>query len=63
LSLAILGNGRATWDRAGKAVSTGSGSVNWLVADQLGTPRLVFDKTGSLAGTKRHDYLPFGEEL
>jgi hypothetical protein len=33
------------------------------VADQLGTPRMIFDKTGSLANTKRHDYLPFGEEL
>ncbi|MGH9967450.1 MAG: RHS repeat-associated core domain-containing protein, partial [Pyrinomonadaceae bacterium] len=39
------------------------GNVQWLVADQLGTPRMVFDKTGSLAATKRHDYLPFGEEL
>ena len=29
----------------------------------MGTPRMVFDKTGSLATTKRHDYLPFGEEL
>jgi hypothetical protein len=35
----------------------------WLVADQLGTPRMVIDKSGSLAGIKRHDYLPFGEEL
>jgi RHS repeat-associated protein len=24
---------------------------------------MVFDKTGSLAATKRHDYLPFGEEI
>jgi len=38
-------------------------NVEWLVSDQLGTPRMIFDKTGSLAGTKRHDYLPFGEEL
>ncbi len=38
-------------------------AIEWLVADQLGTPRMVFDKTGSLATTKRHDYLPFGEEL
>jgi RHS repeat-associated protein len=37
--------------------------VNWLVADQLGTPRLVVNKSGALAGVKRHDYLPFGEEL
>jgi RHS repeat-associated protein len=35
----------------------------WLVSDQLGTPRMVADKSGSLAGIKRHDYLPFGEEL
>ncbi|HKZ81754.1 MAG TPA: hypothetical protein VJ124_26030, partial [Pyrinomonadaceae bacterium] len=49
-----------------EAWSTGSGppgaNINWLVADQLGTPRMVFDKTGSLAGTRRHDYLAFGEE-
>jgi RHS repeat-associated protein len=45
-------------------ISFGSVSnVNWLVADQLGTPRMVFDKTGWLANVKRHDYLPFGEEL
>ncbi len=44
----------------------GSGSstqVNWLVADQLGTPRMIFDQSGSLANVSRHDYLPFGEEL
>jgi RHS repeat-associated protein len=45
----------------------GSGStqvgVQWLVTDQLGTPRMVFDQTGSLANVKRHDYLPFGEDL
>lgn len=38
-------------------------NINWLVTDQLGTPRMVFDKSGSLATTKRHDYAPFGEEL
>ncbi len=38
-------------------------AIEWLVTDQLGTPRMVFDKSGSLANTKRHDYLPFGEEL
>ena len=37
--------------------------VRWLVADQLGTPRMVVDRTGSLAGVRRHDYLPFGEEI
>lgn len=35
----------------------------WTVSDHLGTPRMVVDKSGSLAGVKRHDYLPFGEEL
>lgn len=39
------------------------GTVNWLVSDHLGTPRMVADQTGSLAGVKRHDYLPFGEEV
>jgi len=37
--------------------------VQLLVTDQLGTPRMVFDKTGWLSGVSRHDYLPFGEEL
>jgi hypothetical protein len=50
-------------------ISSGSGggssnaSINWLVTDQLSTPRIIIDKTGSLANVKRHDYLPFGEEL
>lgn len=35
----------------------------WIVADHLGTSRMVLDKTGSLAGVKRHDYYPFGEEI
>lgn len=38
-------------------------SIKWLVSDQLGTPRIVADQSGSLAGVSRHDYLPFGEEL
>ena len=37
--------------------------VQWLVTDQLGTPRMIIDESGSLANVKRHDYLPFGEEL
>jgi RHS repeat-associated protein len=40
-----------------------SANIHWLVSDQLGTPRMIFDHTGSLTNTKRHDYLPFGEEL
>jgi RHS repeat-associated protein len=43
---------------------TSSGSqVQWLIADHLGTPRMVFDKSGDLSKITRHDYLPFGEEL
>jgi RHS repeat-associated protein len=38
-------------------------NLQWLIADQLGTPRMIADTTGSLAGIRRHDYLPFGEEL
>jgi RHS repeat-associated protein len=44
-------------------VAESGGSVQWLVTDQLGTPRMIADQTGSLAGIRRHDYLPFGEEL
>jgi len=44
-------------------VGASAANVQWLVTDQLGTPRMVFDKTGSLAAMKRHDYLPFGEEI
>ncbi|HEU4713078.1 MAG TPA: RHS repeat-associated core domain-containing protein [Pyrinomonadaceae bacterium] len=47
----------------GPADTGGSGGVHWLVSDHLGTPRMIFDQTGSLATVKRHDYLPFGEEL
>jgi RHS repeat-associated protein len=35
----------------------------WLVSDHLGTPRMVLDKSGTLTGVKRRDFLPFGEEL
>jgi RHS repeat-associated protein len=40
-----------------------AGHLRWLVADQLGTPRMALDRAGSLAGVRRHDYLPFGEEV
>jgi RHS repeat-associated protein len=43
--------------------STPIADVRWIVADQLGTPRMIFDQSGSLAKVSRHDYLPFGEEL
>ena len=37
--------------------------VEWLITDHLGTPRMVIDQSGALGNVKRHDYLPFGEEL
>jgi RHS repeat-associated protein len=40
-----------------------SAQIQWLVTDQLGTPRMIFDQSGAFVTTKRHDYLPFGEEL
>jgi RHS repeat-associated protein len=40
-----------------------SAQVQWLVSDHLGTPRMIVDQIGTLANVKRHDYLPFGEEL
>jgi RHS repeat-associated protein len=64
--------GTSLWQTSGTltnviiAISTSSSSsvnIQWLVTDQLGTPRIIIDKTGSLANVSRHDYLPFGEEL
>ena len=45
------------------ATNTSAVDFEWLVADHLGTPRMVVNKSGTWAGVKRHDYLPFGEEL
>jgi RHS repeat-associated protein len=45
------------------ANETGDKKWRWVVADQLGSPRMNVDKTGTLAGMTRHDYLPFGEEI
>jgi RHS repeat-associated protein len=42
---------------------SGTTDMEWLVPDQLGTARMVAEATGSLANVKRHDYLPFGEEI
>src|SRR5713226_9110382 len=51
-------------DRVLAAWQSGSSvDIRWLVTDQLGTPRMIFDQSGSLANVSRHDYLPFGEEL
>jgi RHS repeat-associated protein len=66
----------ATWGPAGSTgnsyvpvdfqYQTGVGltaDVKWLVSDQLGTLRMMIDRTGALSGVRRHDYLPFGEEV
>jgi len=53
---------------AGAGGASGA-DVRWVVTDQLGTPRMVFDHTGNLtspdgqSGMTRHDYFPFGEEI
>src|SRR5207302_9907029 len=44
-------------------ISSSSTDIRWLVTDQLGTPRMIFDQSGSLSSVSRHDYLPYGEEL
>jgi RHS repeat-associated protein len=44
-------------------LGSSASTVQWLVADHLGTPRMILDEWGNLAAIKRHDYLPFGEEL
>ena len=63
-SASVDGYSRLTEVEAyGPADTGGVGAIHWLVADQLGTPRVIFDQTGDLANVKRHDYLPFGEEL
>jgi RHS repeat-associated protein len=50
--------------RNGQMLIVGGCDVaRWVVTDQLGSPRIEADVTGSLGGIKRHDYLPFGEEL
>ncbi|MGE0103766.1 MAG: hypothetical protein AB7H86_15105 [Blastocatellales bacterium] len=33
------------------------------MTDHLGSTRMEADLSGSLTGMRRHDYLPFGEEL
>jgi RHS repeat-associated protein len=37
--------------------------LKWLVTDHLGSTRMIVNRSGSLAGIKRRDYLPFGEDL
>ncbi len=47
------------WD----ADKSGNEQMKWLVTDHLGSTRMEADKSGSLAGMRRHDYAPFGEEM
>ena len=47
------------WDSG----QTGNAAFRWLVTDHLGSTRMEADLSGSLATMRRHDYLPFGEEL
>jgi len=57
---------RAGATRGSGAAQGGTGGaahIQWLVTDHLGTPRIIADLSGSLVGIKRHDYLPFGEEI
>jgi hypothetical protein len=35
--------------------AAGAAETNWLVTDQLGTPRMIVDKSGSLNNLKRHE--------
>ena len=37
--------------------------LQWLVQDHLGSTRMVVDRSGSLGGVRRNDFLPFGELL
>jgi len=46
-----------------RTFTTSQNGIKWLVTDHLGSTRMVIDETGSLAGIKRRDYAPFGEEL
>ena len=45
------------------ALVSSNPKIKWLVKDHLGSPRLVASISGDLANVKRHDYLPFGEEI
>lgn len=51
--------------RGGSVVVTAEPAavIKWLVTDQVSTPRMIVDKSGTLSGIRRHDYFPFGEEI
>jgi RHS repeat-associated protein len=63
VSAASDGVARIAEVEAWTASSGSSAQLHWLVTDQLGTPRMILDQSGSLANVSRHDYLPFGEEI
>lgn len=60
---ALLTNGTDISAAVISAAGVSQSSMRWLVPDHLGTPRMVVDQTGALAGVNHHDYLPFGEDL
>ena len=59
----VVGDNRSQVVEIEAYTGSTSATINWLVTDHLGTPRMLIDQTGNLANVKRHDYLPFGEEL
>jgi RHS repeat-associated protein len=64
INAALAGRSRLVEVEAwGPDAGSTTADVRWLVTDQLGTPRMILDQTGSLARVTRHDYLPFGEEI
>src|SRR5213076_1846179 len=42
------------------SATAGDYGTSYLMADNLGTPRVIMNSSGNLS---RHDYLPFGEEI
>jgi RHS repeat-associated protein len=63
VNAALAGQSRIVELEAWGTTGGNAFDLKWLVTDQLGSPRMVLDKSGALATVKRHDYLPFGEEL
>jgi hypothetical protein len=50
--------------RAGEMlIQADASDYKWLVSDHLGSPRIILGKSGSLADTKRRDFMPSGEDL
>ena len=47
------------WDGS----ETGDRVLQWLVQDHLGSSRMLVDRSGSLGGVRKQDFLPFGEQI